>query len=1069
MQKRNLRSYVCLFVSAVAMLLATAGLNAQTSTAVVVGSVTDASGAAVSGASVSIKNVDTGIAHPVTTDGQGRYRVPELQIGNYEVQASQSGFQTVVRKGITLSVGSEAVIDLTLPVGQAQQTVTVDAQASQVDTTSAAVANLVEPTQMRELPLNGRNFDQLLSLAPGVQVLPPSGKTLFGVQDNYSIGGARPQGQAFLIDNTNLLTYFGHGTGSGATGATLGIEAIAEFQTLTNTYSAQFGGSGAVVNAVSKSGTNALHGSLYEFLRNSQFDARNFFDNFRRTGENYARVPEFERNQFGASAGGPIKKDKTFFFANFEAFRQHQGQTAIANVPDANAKLGYLPCATAPTAACNSATGLAYVGVAPNVQSTMALYPTATTLLGGGLGTFQTVANSIANESYLVVRLDHNISAKDSIFARYIMDSANVKLPVATSPIPLYPQSDKTLNQFATVEWKRLVSPNIVNLARTSFLRPTEQSLLPNSIPALSYFPGRPDGRVLVNGLSQLGPVQDDPFRLFVNHFVFGDDVIWSRGAHNIRFGANVDRTQDNTGVSAGNGGAWTFNSLLLFMQGTAAQLQAPKPGFDDTTRDMRELFVTPYIQDEWKVLPRLTLNIGLRYDWSANPYERLNKLTNLVNNPSGALQTVPNAFVRNPSKNNWAPRFGFAWDVFGDHRTSVRGGFGMFYDVITAKQYSPGYFRSLPYTLSNQQNPVYPVAFSTAAAASTPTYNSLVDYQAATTPYVMQYNMNIQRDLGRGMTFSAGYIGSRGVHLTDQRDTNPPVPTVNAAGQTVLGTLVNGKITANPRLNPNLGFILTRQTWGSSNYNSLQTSLNRRLTNRLQLQASYTFSKSLDYGSASDNQSGQGSGSNPFPQNPYDIRSEYGRSSFDRTHAFRLSSVYTTPGLSNRIADAIAGSWQLSGIFSAVSGNPFTVYLGFDQAGTQQANGERPNLLPGFSPNPVTGDPSHWINMAAFGVPTVGTFGNLGRDTLIGPGITNLDYSMAKTMKVRRISELAALQFRAEIFNILNHPNFGLPQQTAVFTQLPNGGGTASPTAGQITNTNTSSRQIQLALKLTF
>jgi outer membrane receptor protein involved in Fe transport len=1060
----------------------TFGVQAQTATAVVIGTVTDASGASVAGASVNVKNVETGINHQVTTDPQGRYRVPELQIGNYEVQAAQAGFQTVVRKGITLSVGSEAVIDLSLPVGQAQQTVTVEAEASTVDTTTSAVSNLVEPTQMRELPLNGRNFEQLLSLAPGVQVLPPSAKTLFGVQENYSIGGGRPQGQAFLIDNTNLMTYFGHGTGSGASGASLGIEAIAEFQTLTNTYSAQFGGNGAVVNAVSKSGTNAFHGSAYEFLRNSAMDARNFFDNYRQPGQNYANVPTFKRNQFGASLGGPIVKDKTFFFFNWESFRSRLSQTQLATVPDANAKRGLLPCASAPTVACVN--GLANVGISPATASTLALYPNAdpTLSLGGGIGQVYIVGKAVTNEDYMVIRVDHSLSAKDSLFARYIRDTADVFLPQATSPIPLYPQHDLTNNQFATLEWKRLVSPTIVNLARTSFLRPTEHSELPNSIAALAFFPGRANGRVQVNPLSQLGPVQDDPFGLYVNHFVFGDDVIWSRGAHSIRFGFNLDRTQDNTNVSAGNGGVWVFSNLLSLLQNSPTQFQGPQNGFDDTTRDMRELFIDPYINDEWKVLPRLTLNIGLRYEWNANPSERLNKLTNFVQLPQGGLVSVPNAYARNPSKNNWAPRVGFAWDVFGDHKTSVRGGFGIFYDVITAKQYSPGYFRSLPYTLSTQSSPpfTYPVPFSAAAAASLPTYNSLVDYQAANTPYQMQYNLNVQRDLGHAMILSVGYVGSRGVKLTDQRDTNPPAYTTNAAGQQVLGSLVvNGTkvtVTPNARINPKYGFLITRQTWGSSNYNSLQTSLNRRFTNRWQMQASYTFSKSLDYGSAADNQSGQGAGSNPFPQDPYNYPNEYGRSSFDRTHAFRLSSVYQTPALKNKTANLIGGGWQLSGIFSAVSGNPFTPYLGFDQLGTQQTAGDRPNLKPGYSTNPILGTPTQWFDPNAFSVPSVGVPGNLGRDTIIGPGLTNVDYSMSKTMKVTKISEQFAVQFRAEIFNIFNHANFAIPQQTAVFTQstgiangVPFSTGTPSATAGQISSTTTPARQIQLALKVTF
>ncbi len=426
---RSRRDCVVAFVPALFLcLIGAGGLMAQV-TATISGTVMDSSGAVVSGANVEVRNEGTGISQTTSTDPQGRYRVPELPIGDYDVHASAAGFQNVVRAGITLTVGAQIVVDFTLPIGQAQQTLTVEGQVSAVETNSTAVGNLIEPTQMRELPLNGRNFESLLDLAPGVTPVPATTGVFgafYGTQENYSVSGSRPEGQLFLLDDTNTADFFNHGTGSGALGTSLGIEGIAEFQTLTNTYSAQFGGNGAVVNAVTKSGSNAFHGSAYEFLRNSALDARNFFD----TSNPGGGPPEFRRNQFGGSLGGPIKKDKMFFFVNYEGLRQSQGVSEIATVPDANAHNGILPTGS--------------VGVSPAVASTLALFPFPTrevlTATGQPTGTGQLteVASQIGHENYILGRFDYNITDKDSLFVRYVSDRANYMNPFGGSPIPLW-------------------------------------------------------------------------------------------------------------------------------------------------------------------------------------------------------------------------------------------------------------------------------------------------------------------------------------------------------------------------------------------------------------------------------------------------------------------------------------------------------------------------------------------------------------------------------------------------------------------------------------------------------
>src|SRR5262245_32315623 len=380
-------------------------VNAQAVTATILGTINDASGAAIPGATVLIKNVATGITQTASSDEQGRYRVADLGIGEYELQASKPGFQTIIRKNIVLTVGSQPVVDFSLPVGAGQESVTVEVQVSSVDITSAAIGALVEGTQIRDLPLNGRNYTSLIALAPGVQTAAQStqaaGGAFFGRGAQYSVAGSRLYGQAYPLDNTDVAGFFGHGVGSGATGGSLGVEAIAEFQALTATYGAQFGGNGAVLNAVSKSGTNDLHGSVYEFLRNNKFDARDYFDP--PSQPNGARNPPFRRNQFGGSLGGPVAKDKAFFFVNYEGLRQLKGISTPIFIPDANARSGLLPCAIAGTAApCNTATGLASVGFAnSSVRDTLSLYPATTLTSPNGVVASIAQENQIAHQNYL--------------------------------------------------------------------------------------------------------------------------------------------------------------------------------------------------------------------------------------------------------------------------------------------------------------------------------------------------------------------------------------------------------------------------------------------------------------------------------------------------------------------------------------------------------------------------------------------------------------------------------------------------------------------------------------------
>jgi outer membrane receptor protein involved in Fe transport len=1068
----------------VLLLMGTTLLKSQTTTAVISGTVTDTSGAAIPGAKIEVKNVATGISESTTSDNQGRYRVPELLVGDYEVEATQTGFQTVLRKGITLTVGNEAVIDFSLLVGQSQQTVTVDAQASQVETTSTAVSTLVDRTQMEDLPLNGRNFEQLMTLAAGVITIPNTGGGFYGKQDNYSIAGSRPLGQQIIIDDTNFMGFWGHATGSGATGSSLGVEAIAEFQTLTNTYSSQFGGNGGVVNAVSKSGTNAIHGSAYEFFRNSALDSRSPFDTIILPGNTTANPPEFRRNQFGGGIGGPIKKDKIFFFVNYEGIRAYQGQSQIIqNVPDANAHQGYLPCGIAPTYSCNASTNLAFVGVPASIAPIMALFPTASAVSPTGVGNLTVVGNNITNENYVLGRIDYTISSKDNIFIRAVRDNATYVTPfsgMGTAGVVL--ELDTTDNYFATIEERHIFSPNLVNLARFSFMRPTETEVQDSpQIPSLVFTPSQPDGRVTIGsgpagttvGISSMLPNFMVP-----NHFVEGDDVIWTHGAHSIRAGIGLERVDDNETSPANLGGTYSFASVLTFLQATPSTVTIPIPGNLDATRALRTWMLTPYIQDEWKVNRNLTLNLGLRYEWNSNPTEANNLLHNVTQfTPSGELagtnfNPVSTVFQSNPTDKNFAPRIGVAYSPFADHKTSIRAGFGMFYQLLQAKDVLPGYWDITPFVLGTGTNPSFPNPFiGSGPAVPLPSEAQGLYYGSGIrTPVDIQYNFNIQRDISKGMILTVGYTGSRGEHLMLGRDFNTPelingewgllAGTVNpATGAVVAGPA--GTTTPNVRYNPNFASVVMHNTVGNSNYNGLIASLSRRFAQHWQTQVSYTYSKSMDDGSA-----GQGAEAGPnaanYISNPYNAATEYGLSSFNRTQALRISGIYELPG-----RGMLLGGWRLTGIYTRTTGAPIDIMDGFDRSGLGMGADARPNVNPSFTGPVVLGGPNEYFNPAAFSLQAPGTLGNVGRDTIIGPGLSNLDTALLKNIPVKKISEVANLQFRAEFFNLPNHPNWAQPGNSIYLNGV--GSGTINPNVGKATAIIGTSRQIQFGLRIAF
>ena len=639
---RFIRVYLA-FVSALLLVASLEQAWAQGSTATVVGTVNDTSGAAIPGASVDVKNTGTGAVRKTVTDERGRFRVVDLLIGEYEVQASHPGFQTILRKGILLTVGSDPVVDFSLPVGQAQETVTVQGEVSQIETQSVSLGALVESTQMRELPLNGRSYTQLMAALPGVTQItegaPGSATGFAGQGTRYSISGSRPNGQAWILDGQDLLGYFRKVPGSGATGNALGVEAIAEFQLLTNTYSAQFGGNGSVVNASSRSGTNQFHGSVYEFIRNDALEARNFFDG--------NKPPALRRNQYGASAGGPIRKDKLFFFGNWEGFRSRQTVTRLFSVPD-DCSRQVLQSTSTPGVCGSPIPSVDFLGrptpystdpaTRQRILDTLVLYPKPFNRIGGGIGQAFVPNTTNIDEDYFLGRIDSNVSDKDAVFFRYVYDRGARDERIG---IPLWPVQSKTRAHYFLTEWQRVISPTVVNHARAGFTRPYEDAF-PTGSPVVSngvasigaigspgvhplqFFPTEPsrmDGTVNVIGLqylNQLNGAVSLPYIFAPNTFHFGDDVFWTAGAHSFKAGGSVVRHRENTWSPIFTGVMWVFPNITSFLQGVAvASVGQPALAVDpqsDPHRDYRYWVYGFYFEDQWKLNSKLSVNLGLRY-----------------------------------------------------------------------------------------------------------------------------------------------------------------------------------------------------------------------------------------------------------------------------------------------------------------------------------------------------------------------------------------------------------------------------------------------------------------------
>jgi hypothetical protein len=1055
--------------------------------AAISGTVEDSSGAAIAGATVSVKSIETGATRAAITDASGNYRVVSLPLGPQSVRADRKGFQPLVRTGIDLQVGQEAVVNFKLQVGEFSQEVTVSEQAPAVNTTTSPVSGVVGEREVKDLPLNGRSFDNLITLNPGAvnYSAMKSANTSTSNGNTFAVAGRRTSENIFWL---NGVEYTGSSqlaiTPGGVSGELLGIDAIREFNVLTDTYGAEYGKrAGAQVSVVTQSGTNVLHGTAFEFLRNSAVDARNFFDQ--------GGVPPFRRNQFGGALGGPLKKDKLFLFGNYEGFRQALALSNLAVVPDAQARQGLLP----------NAAGL--YSQPANLNPAMLQYmqfwpaPNGPELLSGGVASGTALSynhpRETIREDFGTLRADYGIGSRNYLSAAYTIDDGNSLVPLSD---PLFGSYTMLRMQVASLTETHVFSPSVLNNLTAGFSRGAFNY---NSF-SLAAFPDATDfvsglgpGGIVIGGgvtttgaaaITSAGPNNAADSWNRRNLYSFSDGVQISKGRHEIRLGGWSQRVQDNEDSASRQLGQASFASLATFLTGTVTTFQIVP---DPNELGWRSWFGAWYAEDSVKVRPRLTLRLGIRDEFTTGWNEASGRAANYITDANGVLE--PNArvansvFTQNNATHLFSPRVGLAWDVFGDGKTAVRAGFGTYYSLIDDLSFLlnsiPPYNGSvsysgvsLPSVLPIQPGiPPSPQCSPTVGQPCT-TYAPQGVQPNAKTPAVEEWNLTIERQLDRDTVFRAGYVGSHGYHGFLSVDPNdiPAQVCASTAGcvsggtpGTTKGLVPQGAqyIPVQGRPDPYLGAGFFWYTEGNSSYNALELDLTRRFSRGLQFRANFTWAKNLDMNSGLTGAQANNQAQMILDHN--DPRRDWGPSALDIAHQGSISGTYDLPfgrHLAGGKAKLLAG-WQFDGIATLLSGFPFTPQIGSNRSGDGDTrNPDRPSVNPAFSGPVIFGSPNQWFNPNAFLLPTPGTYGNLGRGVYTGPGLADLDVSLLKTTAV---TERASLQFRAEFFNVLNHANFG-PPNAIVFS-----GSTISSSAGLITTTATTSRQIQFGLKLIF
>ncbi len=1111
---------ICAWMWLVAVLFLSVVAWGQEITGSVRGIVTDPSGAIVQNAMVTARQIETGLTRSAKTDHTGAYVILELPVGHYEVAVEAEHFQKYSQQGISLNVNQAATVNVKLRIGAGSEQIQVQADAQIIQSTETSLGKTVLQREILDLPLNGRDFSQLGVLQPGVVPLTPGLQEAAGTLragQGYAVNGQRPESNNFLIDGANNFNAVDAGFVTKPP-----IDAIAEFKILSHNADAEFGhSSGSTTNIVTRSGSNTFHGSAWEFIRNDKMDARNYFAQ---------QAEPLKQNQFGGTFGGPIRHDKTFFFAYYEGFRNRQGETRSATVPSLAERQGNFGqlCTSqddqfdnngmcvdpnqagqpfAPQYQLFNAFANAPIpynqlpGIDPIAQNILPFFP----LANRGTNTFTTTQTLHQDDNQFGGRIDHYLSSTDSLNFRYMFTNTARFCPLSTSGanLPGFPVGESHRAQNFAAQETHTFSPTLVSVVRFSFLRykflfDEHLNHLPASTwgfqysPSLAVAAGPPF--IQIGGYSQIGDPITGPRNTHQNSFDYSGSLSWIRGRHELKFGGGYERDQINALQGIATNGFFVFSPQFPIVHDAFAAFLSGLPvvflqGGGDLSRNLRGNAMNLYAQDTFKATSHVTLNYGLRYELPF-PYTELRNRQNLwipgrqsvvmPSAPAGLLYPgdpgVPSGLIPTDKK-GFAPRVGIAWDPTGNGRWLVNSGYGIFFEPYYTGQggpiqdaiSAPPYLKTPQVVLPNWADPFNGSNPFASPGFSTP-MTLLVLNPKLRLPYAQHWNLTIQHSFASDWLAEIGYVGTQGTHLPRFIEGNPTIyyPGQSNDNNVDQRRLYSGCTLAQPG-GCNFSSVGEIAGISSSSYNALEGSLRKRFSHGLSFLASYTYSKAIDdvssfniTGSAAQPVAGE----NDLAQNPFDLSAERGRSMFDARHRLVFSYQWTLPFLqhSQSLYGRVLGGWQVNGIATLMSGTPFTVFDSADPS----VQGSAPEIT-GFSANrpSLIGNPNagpqtvqEWFNTSAFQQvifdpnSPVQQFGNAGRNIVQGPGYANWDFSALKEI---RFTESKALQFRAEFFNILNHPNFRLPDSDI-----------SSPTFGQILEAQPA-RLTQFALKFLF